>query len=80
VDVEEWPQPVDSDESDIDDQPVVEEPINGEEDPQFVERVDLLDLSALDEPGVGHNELAGFLEEHLLGMDEDEWVDICKLH
>jgi hypothetical protein len=80
VHVEDWLQP-DSEESDADadaDESDGEEPVDGEEDPQFEERMAPLGLNAVDEPEVGHDELAAFLEENLYFMDEDEWLDICK--
>jgi hypothetical protein len=78
VNVEAWLGPLDFDESDPDDEPDEPNLADGEQDPPFVERMAPLDLDALDEPGVGHEELAAFLEAHLIDMDEDEWVDLCK--
>jgi hypothetical protein len=78
VNIEPWHEPVESDESDAGDPLAGEELVDGDQDPQFAERMAPLDFDALDEPGVGHEELAAFLEAHLLDMDEDEWIDLCK--
>jgi hypothetical protein len=77
VNVEPWLDPIEFEESDAEDEPG-EELADGDQDPPFVERPVPLDLDALDEPGVGYEELAAFLEAHLLNLDEEEWIDLCK--
>jgi hypothetical protein len=37
-----------------------------------------LDFDALNELGVGLEELAAFVEAHLLDMDAGEWNDLCE--
>jgi hypothetical protein len=80
VNVEGWLEPTDFEDSDTEDEPVGEELLDEDQDPEFVERMAPLGLNALDEPEVGYDELAAFLEENLYDMDEDEWLDICKCH
>jgi hypothetical protein len=78
VNVQGWPEPFEFEESDADDELGEEEPVDGNEDPQFVERMAPPELDAVDEPEIGNDELAAFLEAHLLDMDEEEWLDLCK--
>jgi hypothetical protein len=77
VNVEDWPEPPDPEESDAEDEPA-EEPVDGDHDPEFVEQMPPLGLNVVDEPEVGYEELADFLEAHLYDMDEEEWIDMCK--
>lgn len=78
--VEDWPESEGSDLSvDAEDEDrLIEEPMDGDRDPEFVERMAPLDFNAVDEPEVGPDELAAFLEAHLFDMDEDEWLDLCE--
>jgi len=80
VNVGDWLEPVESEGSDPEDELHDEEPLNGDQDPPFVERMAPPGLDAIDKPEVGHEELAAFLEAHLHDMDEDEWIDICRFY
>ncbi|KAG9078881.1 hypothetical protein FRC06_008116, partial [Ceratobasidium sp. 370] len=76
VNIDAWPEPTDSEQSSAEDEPVEENPVNGEQDPEFVERIAPLEADAIDEPEVGDNELPAFLQAHLLDMNEEEWLDL----
>ncbi|QRW14127.1 Transposase family Tnp2 protein [Ceratobasidium sp. AG-Ba] len=74
--IDEWGNLISPDPSEADYEPEDDGSVSSNEDPLFDEQVDELRLDPDDEPRIDQALLREFLEEFLVGLDDDEWDEL----
>jgi hypothetical protein len=77
VTIEDWPEPIESDPSDIDNESTGDSD-DSNQDPEYIECEAPLGLNAEDEPRLSDDQIRALLQAHLEDMTDNEWEDFCE--